>query len=119
MSENSTETTASAASASPAAQHLLLWFLAGFAIVFVGLLFLIQQHFYTGTVMIQCKLWKFYVMAIRNTFTSSGAAGPASGIAVHAIIVLLIHIAVSCVGGLSATGLGAIVRRFTVSSEAR
>ena len=88
-------------------RHLRFWFFGGFLLVFVAMLFLIDQLFYTGDSVVQCKLWQFYRMEIRRAFTSSGSLGPTTGSGGRAFIIFLQHVAVAGIGGLISLGIGA------------
>ena len=92
-------------------RRLRRWFLGGFALVFVAMLILMNQYFYTGDALVQCKLWQFYLMEIRRAFTSSGALGPTTGSGGHAFMMFLQHVGIACVGGLISLGIGAFVTR--------
>ena len=101
------------ATVSPSSQPLRKrWlFFIGFAVVFVGMLLLANQYFYTGQVLVRCRLWQFYVLEIQRAFTSSRYIGPTSGSGTQALIVLLHHVVASSVGGLLTLGVGALLRR--------
>ncbi|WP_063823058.1 hypothetical protein [Rhodopirellula baltica] len=92
-------------------RRLRRWFLGGFAIVFAAMLILMNQYFYAGDALVQCKLWQFYLMEIRRAFTSSGALGPTTGSGGHAFVLFLQHVAIAGVGGLISLGIGAFVTR--------
>tara|TARA_A100000171_G_C2113588_1_gene136454 strand:+ start:904 stop:1164 length:261 start_codon:yes stop_codon:yes gene_type:complete len=47
-------------------RRLRRWFLGGFAIVFVAMLILMNQYYYTGDALVQCKLWQFYLLGMRR-----------------------------------------------------
>ena len=91
--------------------RLRRWFLGGFALVFVAMLILMNQYFYTGDALMQCKLWQFYLMEIRRAFTSSGALGPTTGSGGRALMMFLQHVGIAGVGGLISLGIGAFVAR--------
>ena len=92
-------------------RHLRRWFFAGFALIFVGLLFLLNQFFYTGDALIQCKLWQFYLWEINRALTSSGTLGPTNGSGGQALYMLLVHVGIAVVGGLLSLGIGVFATR--------
>ncbi|ELP30092.1 hypothetical protein RBSWK_05978 [Rhodopirellula baltica SWK14] len=79
--------------------------------MFAAMLILMNQYFYAGDALVQCKLWQFYLMEIRRAFTSSGALGPTTGSGGHAFVLFLQHVAIAGVGGLISLGIGAFVTR--------
>lgn len=92
-------------------RRLRYWFLGGFGIVFIGMLILVNQYVYTGDVMLQCKLWQFYLMEIRRALTSPGTLGPSTGSGSRAFMVLCLHTGIAGVAGLISLGVGALVTR--------
>ena len=92
-------------------RRLRRWFFGGFLLVFVALLILMNQLFYTGDALVQCKLWQFYIMELRRAFTSSGVLGPTTGSGGHAFMMFLKHLGIASVGGLISLGIGALVTR--------
>ena len=70
-----------------------------------------NQLFYTGDALVQCKLWQFYIMELRRAFTSSGVLGPTTGSGGHAFMMFLKHLGIASVGGLISLGIGALVTR--------
>lgn len=85
-----------------------LWFLAGFLVVFVGMLFMVTRYSMhpSGEAVVACKLWQYYLIEIRRAMTSSRAVGPASGSGSAAIITLIQHLLFSVAGGAAMMGIG-------------
>lgn len=92
-------------------RRLRRWFIAGFLLVFVAMLILINQLFYTGDALVQCKLWQFYLLEIRQAFTSSGALRPTTSSGGRALTMFVQHLGIAGVGGLISLGIGAFVTR--------
>jgi len=92
-------------------RRLRRWFIAGFVIVFVGMLFFVNQNFYTGHAVFQCKLWRYYLLEIERASMSSGSLGPTSGSGTQALVFFVTHLVASGIGGLITMGLGAISQR--------
>ena len=98
--------------AEPRRRRLWLWFLAGFVIVFVGAALIVTMYSMhpRGHAVIECKLWKYYVIEIPR-FVSPGKLGPATDSSSAVAIVALEHLLVSALGGAVMLGVGWVVNR--------
>ncbi len=92
-------------------RHLRRWFLAGFFVVFLSLLLLMNNYVYTGNALLKSKLWEYYLIEMERSFTSEGTLGPTTGESVRALWVFLVHLAIAGLGGLLSLGIGALVSR--------
>lgn len=92
-------------------RRLRRWFFAGFAIVFVGMLLFTKQYFYTGMSVMECKLWRFYLLEMQRASIYPNALGPTSGSGMQALIVFATHLVASAVGGFITMGVRAFARR--------
>jgi hypothetical protein len=100
-----------AASKSATKYSELIWFVIGFVIGFVVLLFSYQSY-YTGSAVIVCPLWQYYLIDAKNGFpslTGTTIGGPDNPI----VSTIAIHFAISTFIGLSVNGVRWIVRTGT------
>ena len=95
----------------PAPRRRWRWFLAGFLVVFAGLLLMYPAEFYDGRAVYQTKLWHYYQLAIRQQWNSSGFAGPTSGNFAVLLRTIFLHVVVSALGGVGALALARVLRR--------
>jgi hypothetical protein len=86
------------------------WFLAGFSIVFAGLLLVYPAEFYDGHAVYLTKLWHYYLLAIRQQWNSSGFAGPTSGNLAVLLRTVFLHVSVAALGGVGALALARVLR---------
>lgn len=86
------------------------WFLAGFLIVFVGMLLLVNQSSHVPGALARLKLWQYYFVEFRRALGPQ-TLGPATGSGPGAVYMLFLHFAASCIGGLVAMGCGSILHR--------
>ncbi len=87
-------------------------FFTGFLLAFVAILLFKQHFFFTGNVLVQCKLWQYYYLEGYRFFTSSGQLGPTYGSGTQAAIVFANHVFISLVAGLFTLGLSAALIKF-------
>jgi hypothetical protein len=87
------------------------WFFAGFLILFAGLLLLYPVHFYDGRAVYETKLWRYYQLAFRQQWNSSGNAGPTSGNFAVLLRTAFLHVAVATLGGVAAVVAARVLRR--------
>jgi len=100
--------------AKAARRGLWRWFLAGFAVVFVGMSLAITMYplLPSGRGVFSCPLWRYYLVEARHAINSSGAMGPASGSGTAVMETLFQHVLYSSIGGGVMVGFGWAVRRF-------
>jgi hypothetical protein len=92
--------------------HWRRWYLSGFLTVFCLLLFRTSHTWnLAGNAIIRCTLWQHYDIEIRRLFISPQWLGPSSDSGRVALIVFLMHLAASGIGGLVTLGVGATIRR--------
>ena len=87
------------------------WFLAGFALVFVGVLVFMKQFAWhpSGQALILCPLWQYYLIECRRAFMPT-MLGPMSGGGSAAVVVFVEHLVISVLGGTVSLGAGVVVR---------
>jgi len=94
-------------------RRLWIWFLAGFLIVFLGLS--LTKTMYplnrSGTAVIECKLWEYYVIEVQRAAHSSGNLGLTTGSTETAITIASQHLLFSAVGGGVMVGIALMVRK--------
>ncbi len=76
------------------------WFAIGFLVVFIGMLALFEMNAMlpSGTGLMRCRLWQYYMIEMRGTFSMSNL-GPASGNSSAAMMMAFVHILFSVIGG--------------------
>ena len=86
------------------------WFALGFVVVFVAILFLVNQFSIhpSGQFVIRVKLWQFYMLELQRLGIGSTALGPANGGAMQASVVLCQHAAIAGVGGVLFACIGSV-----------
>jgi len=99
--------------------RLLKWFLAGFLLVFVGLLFVLHGYSMlpSGEAVIRCKLWRYYLLEIERATSAPAGLGPDSGSGAAALVVLGQHLAISALAGLVSGGVGFAMNRLRTSTN--
>lgn len=91
------------------------WFIAGYAVVFIGLMFTAAYPMNAnGDAVIICSLWQYYLREAHRAMTSSGAMGPASGSFSAACEMAIQHIAFSAAAGVAVACIVWCVRRAKV-----
>lgn len=93
--------------------RLWLWFAGSFAVVFVGMLFLVKitSIHPSGQFAVRSPLWKYYAVALPRAVGPS-TLGPASGAGSALAKTIAQHLAVSAGGGCVGLGIGwMIIRR--------
>lgn len=96
-----------------ARRRLWLWFVTGFVVVFVGMLFGITIYSMDRSGVAATPLWQYYVIELRNGgWFLSKSLGTASGSSSAAITTPLQHVLWSSIGGAVMAGIGWAVRRF-------
>ena len=86
------------------------WFAAGFTTAFLFLLLLVDFLFYSGSELIECRLWEFYFREIRMAFVPAGTL-PVARSGTSAFGELAIHVTISCLMGGVTLCVGAIRSR--------
>lgn len=88
------------------------WFLAGFWLVFLTLLFTVKMYSMlpSGQAIVQVSLWQYYLIELRRALTPSNI-GPASGDELAVLITFFQHVLVSAVGGGVLCGVGWVINR--------
>ncbi len=105
--------TAPPAGAMPASgprSRLWLWFVAGFLVVLIGMMFL-SMYFYDGRAVYRTSVWHYYLLEIQRAWNSTGKLGPTSGSSTHAVSIAFQHVLFSAIGGAVMMGIGWLVRR--------
>lgn|SRR5262249_27795275 len=89
------------------------WFVAGFLMVFAGMLFTVTMYPWSlkGDAVVRCKLWEYYALEFERTWNGNRAMGPTSGSSSRAIVTGVGHLACSAAGGAIATAVGWIYYR--------
>ncbi len=92
---------------------LWVWFGAGFAVVFVGMLVGVRMRALdpSGRYLVECRLWEYYRMELPGEFRVSEPLGPGSGQSLGVMRTAGEHVLASGVGGGLAMGMGWVVRR--------
>jgi hypothetical protein len=92
------------------------WFVTGFLIVFVAMLFAVTKYSMlpSGRAVVASPLWRYYVIEGRRALGTSGALGPASGSSSMAIGTALGHMFWSMVAGTASVAVGAVVHSLRV-----
>ncbi len=93
--------------------RLWLWFLAGFLLTFIALLFVLSMDFYNGRAVSRTALWHYYFLEFQLAWNSTGHLGPTSDNSSAALTVVLQHILLSSVGGGMLLTAGWLVRKRT------
>src|SRR5262245_34150027 len=101
------KSTASAASSVRGPRRLWLWFVAGFLLVFVGMLLLVTMTAMhpSGQYAVQYPLWRYYAIGLPRLFGYS-ALGPASGGTSALMETGGFHLLFSAIGGGAAAAVG-------------
>jgi hypothetical protein len=96
-----------------ARRRLWPWFIAGFAPMFVGLSLVVTMYplHHSGRAVIECPLWRYYMIEMRRALTSSGYVGPADGSFAAAIEAFLLHLTASSASGAALAATSWLVRR--------
>jgi hypothetical protein len=85
------------------------WFVLGFLLVFVGLMFL-KIEYYDGHAVMATKRWHYYWLEMNYAWNSSGNLGPKTGSTKHAIYVAAEHILLAATSGVLLMGVVWFVR---------
>lgn len=111
MAGPSSKITREPASAEKPKRGLRKWFVAGFLIVFIGLLIFTKGTSMTpaGDAVVVTPLWQYYLIHVNQSLNSSGNFGPTSGSGQAAVITFLQHAICSAVGGTILLGVGWVV----------
>jgi hypothetical protein len=94
-----------------------LWFLTGFAVVFISMSLLITMFTMRsdGAAIQSIKLWEFYLIEIPRLFSfEPRTMGPGSGSSSNLVATAALHLACSAAGGLAAIAAHWILVRFKV-----
>jgi hypothetical protein len=96
----------------PRHRKLWLWFVAGFAIVFIGMVLSVKMHMVlpSGEGVLQCRLWRYYIIEIHRAM-GPRHIGPTTGSTFAAFQTGLFHVLLSVLGGLAMTAIGWCIRR--------
>lgn len=91
----------------PRPARLWVWFLAGFLIVFVPMLFFVPTYNLhpSGRGLVRSNLWHYYALRIPKLF-SFEPLGPGSGQSSAALKTLSEHVGCSALSGLVAVAIG-------------
>lgn len=88
------------------------WFIVGYALVFIGLLFTTAYPLSpNGDAVVICPLWQYYFREAHRAMTSSGDLGPASGSLSAVWETGIQHIVFSTAGGAAVAGIAWAVGR--------
>jgi hypothetical protein len=90
---------------------LWLWFVAGFFLVFIGMLLTMPMHSMhpSGNALIICKLWQYYLMEIPRALSPWQVVGPVTGNASALTVTALLHVLFSTFGGAVMLAVGWLV----------
>lgn len=92
------------------ASRIWLWFVAGFLVVLVGLMFF-PIYFYDGRVAVyRVYVWQYYALEIQRAWNSTGNLGSASGTTGAAVTNALQHLLFAVIGGAITVGLGWLLK---------
>jgi hypothetical protein len=93
--------------------RLVIWFLAGFLMTFLGMALFATQLAMTaaGDAVFECRLWQYYLIEIDREMHSSHILGRTTGSWERAIQTGLEHILISVGGGMALLALGWIFRK--------
>ena len=95
----------------PAARRAIWpWFLAGFLLVFVGMLLGIRTGYYTGAAVVECPLWQYYLLELKRNLQWTQTLGPASGSSSYALMTFVEHALVSLAAGAALAGIAWVIR---------
>lgn len=88
-------------------RRLWLWFLSGFAIVFVGMLLCMKTYdlIPSGRGVVQMSLWQYYAQRLPKLF-SAQPLGPSSGSSSGVMTTLFQHTISAALGGAVALAIG-------------
>ena len=92
--------------------RLWLWFIAGFLVVFIGLLVTVTMYSMRpeGDALVTCRLWQYYAIEIPRAMRFSESLGPTTGRSSAVIFTAFHHVLFSVAGGAAMLGIGLIVR---------
>jgi hypothetical protein len=90
--------------------RLWIWFVVGFLVVMVGLLFY-PMYFYDGRALFAVPVWRYYALEIQRAWSSSGSLGAPSGASEAAVTIVLEHLLFAVIGGAIAMGMGWLASR--------
>jgi hypothetical protein len=86
--------------------RLWRWFLAGFLVVFAGILLLPMHRYDASTqAVVECKLWQYYLLALRQTLFWHGLTSGGEG----AGTIALQHVTLSAGGGTLMLAVRALI----------
>jgi hypothetical protein len=93
--------------------RLWLWFLVGFALVFIGASLTIRMATLTtaGDAVVACKLWKYYAIEIPRALRFTSTLGPTSGGSSALLETAFQHLLISAIGGAVMLGVGLVVHK--------
>ena len=96
----------------PVPRRAWVWFVLGFAIVFVVVACCVTMYSMhpSGGSIVQCRLWQYYVLEFQKQIGPS-TLGPASGGGGAAIQTLIMHMFISAIGGGVAIGSRSLIFR--------
>lgn len=91
-----------------ARRRLLQWSLAGFLLVFVGMLVGTRElsMLPSGAAVVSLPLWQYYLVELHRAFFGSRGLGPASGSTWAMIQTAAVHLLCSAIGGAAMLGIG-------------
>lgn len=91
------------------------WFIVGYSVVFIGLLFTRAYPLSpNGDAVVICRLWQYYIREAHRAMTSSGDLGPASRSFSAAWETAIQHIVLSAAGGAAMAGIAWAIKRTKV-----
>ncbi|MCA9106702.1 MAG: hypothetical protein KDA83_14870, partial [Planctomycetales bacterium] len=80
-----------------------IWFIAPFILCFLGLLFT-KHYYFTGRVLIACRLWQYYMIEAYQGFPSligTSLGGPENAI----VTIVALHLGLSVLPGMIVHGI--------------
>lgn len=97
---------------------LLPWFVAGFLVVFVGMLLFVRMLSMhpSGEFVFSCSLWQYYSMEIPRVFSPSRILGPVPDNGSAVALTVIQHVLCSIAGGVMMLGIGWCIRKMKTRS---
>jgi hypothetical protein len=91
------------------------WFVGGFLLTFLGILLFVRMYSMlpSGEAVVACPLWRYYVLAIQRSASSSGTLGPTTGSGSAAITTFVQHLFAATLGGAALCGIAVAGRKLT------
>lgn len=95
------------------------WFIAGFAVVFVGMALVVTMYpiLPSGRGVLACPLWRYYLIEARRAMSSLRNVGPGSGSSSAALVTAVQHIVCSSLGGAATWGAAWAIRRLKAREQ--